>query len=331
MRGPVLVTGGGGFLGRAIVRRLREAGIAVRTFSRSRYPELEELGAEQIRGDLGDADAAAAACAGMTTVFHTAAKAGVWGPPDAYHRANTAGTEHIIAGCRAAGARLIHTSSPSVIFSGTDIRGGDEHLPYSSHFSTHYPRTKALAEQAVRRAALEGLSCLILRPHLIWGPEDPHLVPRVLARGRRLRIIGDGANKVDTIYIDNAADAHLLAAMALSEKPELSGRVYFVSQGEPVNLWEMLNRILAAGGQPPVTRHIPVTAARWIGAALEGVWGIFRLPGEPFLTRFVAEELSTSHWFDISAARRDLGYVPAVSTDEGLARLAKWLDEIRAA
>lgn len=233
----------------------------------------------------------------------------------------------MLTACRAENvARLIHTSSPSVIFDGRDMTGVDESVPYPPRHGAHYPRTKALAEQSVRRAALHGLHCVSLRPHLIWGPGDHHLAPRILARAHRLRVVGDGRNKVDTIYIDNAAHAHLLAAHALREHPELSGRVYFISQGEPILLWDMVNAILAAGGKPPVTRSIPARTARIVGAACEALYLVLRRKEEPPMTRFVAEELSTSHWFDITAARRDLGYAPLVSTEEGLRRLAEWLN-----
>mgnify|MGYP006273276361 CR=1 FL=1 len=325
----VLVTGGGGFLGSAIVRRLVEQGERVRTFSRKRYSALAELGVSQMEGDLTDPDAVTAACEGIELVFHTAAKPGVWGRYADFYDPNTTGTLNILAACRRAGvSRLVHTSSPSVVFDGTDQEGVDESVPYPEHFHAHYPHTKAMAEKAVVEAARAGaVKAVALRPHLIWGPGDPHLVPRILQRGDSLRRIGDGHNRVDTIYIDNAADAHLLAAEALRNKPEISGRVYFISQDAPIPLWEMVDAILAAGGRPPVQGHISPATARRIGAVLEWIYRTFRLPGEPRLTRFVVDELSASHWFDIGAARRDLGYDPRVSTEEGLRRLGEWLRE----
>ena len=166
---------------------------------------------------------------------------------------------------------------------------------------------------------------MILRPHLIWGPGDPHLAPRILARARRLRRVGDGTNKVDTIYIDNAAHAHVLAMEKLMQNPGLSGRIYFISQDDPVFLWEMIDRILAAGGKPPVGKTISPKAAYAAGAVLETVFKLLKISREPPMTRFVAKELASSHWFDITAAKKDLGYAPKVSTEEGLRRLAQSL------
>jgi nucleoside-diphosphate-sugar epimerase len=166
---------------------------------------------------------------------------------------------------------------------------------------------------------------IVLRPHLIWGPRDSHLVPRIIARAKRLVRVGDGKNLVDTIYIDNAADAHILAADRLEENHKLSGNVYFISQGEPVPLWDMVNDILRVAGFAPVKRSISRRTAWVIGAMLEACYKLFKLSGEPQMTRFVAEELATAHWFDISAAKRDLGYVPRVSTKQGIRRLEKWL------
>jgi nucleoside-diphosphate-sugar epimerase len=261
-------------------------------------------------------------------VFHVAAKAGVWGSYEAFHQPNVVGTRNVIQACRDQGVgRLVYTSSPSVVFNGRDMEGLDESVPYSHVHLAHYPRTKAAAEQMVRAAASPSLRTLALRPHLIWGPGDNHLVPRIIQRARRLRQVGDGRNKVDTIYVDNAAQAHILAAEKLAKRPELSGRVYFISQDAPIPLWEMVNAILAAADLPPVKRTLSVAAARRAGAVLEWVYRIFRLPGEPPMTRFVAEELATSHWFDIRAAREDLGYRPLISTEEGLRRLRQWLKE----
>lgn len=324
--GPVLVTGGGGFLGRAIVTRLVGMGETVCSFNRSTYALLEELGVEQIRGDVCDAAAVAAACRGCRVVFHTAARAGVWGSEASFHGPNVTGTRNVVTACRGRhDTVLVHTSSPSVVFDGTDMEGVDERVPYPARFHAPYPRTKARAEQIVRRAAARGLAAVILRPHLIWGPGDNHLVPRILARGRRLRRIGDGRNRVDTIYIDNAVDAHLLAARRLLADRTLAGRIYFVSQDEPVPLWDMIDRILAAGGHPPVRGCISPRTALFAAAVLERLYGWLRIRREPPLTRFVVRELATAHWFDIAAARRDLGYRPRVDTAEGLRRLRRWL------
>ncbi len=323
-----LVTGGGGFLGGAITRLLLARGDTVQSFSRGDYPELARLGVVQFRGDLADRAAVLRAAAGCDVVFHSAAKPGVWGSYGDYYRTNVIGTQNVIAACRSLGIeRLVYTGSPSVVFDGRDVEKGDESLPYPGHYEAHYPATKALAEKEVLAANSPSLATVSLRPHLIWGPGDNHLVPRIVARGRKgkLRRIGNRPCLVDTIYVDNAAHAHLLAFDCLAPGSAIAGKAYFISNDEPLPLWDMVNRILAAAGLPPVTRSIPAPLAIAAGALLETAWGVLRLSGEPPLTRFVAREMATAHWFDISAARRDLGYEPRVSIDEGLRRLAQWL------
>lgn len=321
----ILVTGGGGFLGRAIVQRLLARGDHVRSFARGAYPELEAVGVEVMRGDLTDLQAVRTACRDRELVFHTAAKPGVWGSWESFYQPNFLGTKNILAACRLEGVtRLVYTSSPSVVFSGTDLQGVDESLPYPTTYHAHYPKTKALAEQLVLAASCPQLQTVALRPHLIWGPGDPHLIPRLIERHRRLRIIGHGRNLVDATYIDNAADAHLFAGDRLGPHTPVAGRVYFISQGEPLPLWDLINRILAAAGLPPVTRRIPRWAACALGGALELAYRLLPLNGEPRLTRFVADELATDHWFDLAAARRDLGYQPKISTEAGLIKLAEW-------
>jgi len=322
----VLVTGGGGFLGYAILKLLSERRDIVTSFSRRFYPELESLNTMQIRGDISDKNAVGDACRGKELVFHTAAKPGVWGDYKEYYRTNVEGTINVLEGCCKHNVScLIHTSSPSVVFDGNDMEGTDESVPYPRVFHAHYPQTKAIAEQHVLKASMAGLKTIILRPHLIWGPRDKHFVPRIIERAKRLRIVGNGKNMVDTIYIDNAAYAHILAADSLEKDKDLSGKIYFISQGIPVPLWEMVNNILKAGGLPPVTRTIDPKIAALAGAFLESLYGLLHIRSEPPMTKFLAKELATSHWFDITAAKRDLGYAPTVSTEEGLKRLEEWL------
>ncbi|NNF99179.1 MAG: NAD-dependent epimerase/dehydratase family protein [Desulfobacteraceae bacterium] len=323
-----LVTGGGGFLGKAIVQRLIGRGDKVRSFSRKFYPDLKEMGVEQVPGDLSDARSVIKAVTGMDTVYHVAAKPGVWGKYADFYRTNAQGTNNIIDACRCSRvSAFVHTSSPSVVFDGSSMEGVDESAPYPASYCAHYPRTKAMAEQAVVSAARNGLPAIILRPHLIWGPGDNHLVPRILARANKLRQVGGGENRVDTIYIDNAAEAHINAEEALRNTPALSGNIYFISQDDPIRLWDMVNRILAAGGYPQITGTVSTRAAWVAGALLELIYKTLGIRGEPIMTRFVAKELATSHWFDISAAKRDLGYRPKISTAEGLERLSGWLKE----
>lgn len=320
-----LVTGGGGFLGGAIVRMLVARGDHVRSLSRQRYPELDALGVEQVQGDIGDGVAVEDAAARCDVIFHVAAKAGVGGRYNDYYEANVIGTENVASACWQHGiTRLVYTSSPSVVFDGRDMEGVNESVPYPSHYHAHYPSTKAEAERLVIAANGPRLATVSLRPHLIWGPGDNHLVPRLLVRGRagKLRRIGNHEPVIDSTYIDNAAEAHVLAADRLAVGSPIAGRVYFISNGEPMPMWDLVNKILAAGGVAPVTRSVPVWVAVAVGRVLETLYAAFRPDAEPPMTRFVARELATSHWFDLSAARRDLGYEPRVSIEEGLRRLA---------
>jgi len=326
----VLVTGGGGFLGKAIVKILVARGDKVTSFSRGFYPELDLWKVRQHQGDIADSQAVNDACEGMDVVYHVAAKAGVWGSFEDFHRANVLGTENVIAGCREKRVgRLVYTSSPSVVFDGNDMEGGNESVPYPTSFHAPYPATKAMAEKIVREAAFSDLGIIILRPHLIWGPGDNHLLPGIVSRAKRLRRIGNGTNVVDTIYVDNAAHAHVLAGDRLKADPSLSGNIYFISQDDPIPLWEMVDHFLKAAGLPPVQGNVSVRVAYWVGGLLEWVFKTFPLKGEPSMTRFAARELATSHWFDISRAKQDLGYVPLVSTKEGLERMTDWLNKRR--
>ena len=321
-----LVTGGGGFLGGAIVRLLRQRACRIRSFTRTAYPWLDEFDVEQVFGDLADPDAVEKAVADCDVVFHVAAKAGVWGRYADYFATNVTGTQNILAACKKLGVRkLVYTSTPSVVHGGSELAGVNESVPYPKHFDAAYPETKAIAEKAVLAANCADLATVALRPHLIWGPGDPHLIPRVLARAKqgRLRRLGSKPVIVDVTFIDNAAEAHLLAADRLDIGSPIAGKAYFITNGEPVDLWVFLNRVLAEAGLPPTTKSMSVWKARLAGRVLEWVYRILRLPGEPAMTRYVANQLATSHWYDIDAAKRDLGYAPRVSVEEGLKRLGE--------
>lgn len=332
-----LVTGGGGFLGRYIVEQLVARGDRVRSFGRGAYPELESMGVEVVRGNIQDRRAVVDACADIDCVFHTAALPGIGGPWELFRATNLDGTKNMIHACQHHGVqRLVYTSSPSATYAGQEQCGVDESVGYDVDWlekhGAHYSRSKARAEQAVHAAnGVEGLHTCALRPHLIWGPRDQHLIPRLIARAKsgRLRRVGDGTNLVDMIYVENAAAAHLQAADALAEVDSpVAGNAYFLSQGEPVNCWQWIDEILALANLPPVRKSISYPAAWRVGAALEKVYGWLRLKSEPPMTRFLAAQLATSHWFDIGAARQDFGFQPQISTAEGMQRLGKWLSEV---
>ncbi|MCA9200007.1 MAG: NAD-dependent epimerase/dehydratase family protein [Planctomycetales bacterium] len=320
-----LVTGAGGFLGEYIVEKLVARGDAVRTLARGSYAGLEKLGVEIRRGDVRDAQTVYAACEDIDCVFHTAAVAGIWGPWEHFHSINTQGTKNVIDACwHHQVPRLVFTSSPSVTFDGTDQCGVDESAEYPQKWLCHYSHTKALAEQLVIAAnGQDGLLTCSLRPHLIWGPRDNHLIPRLLQRAQdgKLRIVGDGTNLVDIVYVENAADAHLLAADSLKPGSNTCGRNYFISQGEPVNCWNWINEILVRAGLKPVSKKISKEAAWRIGHGMEVVYQLLGWSSEPRMTRFLAAQLATSHYFDIQRARSDFGYVPQISTQEGMRRL----------
>lgn len=324
----VLVTGVSGFLGKRLAHALLQQGCHVKGLCRRKQPELASQGVELIYADLADATATRNACRDTDTVFHVAAKVGVWGKTQEFLDANVSGTQAIINGCRDFGVRkLVYTSTPSVVFNGKDIAGDNESLPYGQDIPCPYPTSKVIAEKAVLAAddlPPGDLRTVALRPHLIWGVGDPNLVPRVLDRTRKgkLRIVGNGQNKVDLSYIDNVVDAHLCAERALDRaENNPGGKAYFISNDEPVVLWDWINQLLAAHDLAPITRSMPLKKATQAGAILETLWRVLRLKGEPPMTRFVASELAKDHWFDISAARRDLGYQPKISMAEGMQRL----------
>jgi nucleoside-diphosphate-sugar epimerase len=325
----VLVTGGAGFLGQALCRALLAEGHAVSSFQRSHSPALEAMGVRQLRGDLADAGAVHAAFEGQDAIFHNAAKAGAWGSHASYFSANVTGTRNVLAAMRAHGiGKLVYTSTPSVTHSGrTPVEGGNEtDTPYGRGFKAPYPATKLIAEEEVLAANDATLATVALRPRLIWGPGDTQLLPRLVDRARagRLRFIGGGHNRMDTTYIDNAAQAHIDAFKVLAPGAANAGKAYFISNGEPRPVRQIVNDMLAAAGVAPVTGSVPYPVAYAAGALLEGVWTVFGLKGEPPMTRFLAEQLSTPHWYDISAAQRDFGYTPKITTAEGLQRLAAW-------
>ncbi len=368
----VLVTGGTGFLGRHIVERLLAQGRSVTVLARHVAPDLEKRGVRFIVASLNDIAAATDACTGIETVFHVAAKVGVWGRYDDFFRTNVLGTRALLAGCHKHGVRyFVHTSTPSVVYNGRDLANANESLPLTTDCPSPYPLTKAIAEREILAANSATLRTIALRPHLIWGVGDPHLVPRILARARsgRLRIVGDGKNRIDMVHVENAADAHLLAETALRQSNPLSckppatdkctadaayntlhhtpsaiandnapsyksrdpaGKAYFITNAEPIIMWQWINKLLIALGEPAITRQISLSTASRIGSVCETLWHLLPLRSEPPMTRFIANELAKNHWFDPAAAQRDLGYTPRISMAMGTAQLIAHLLKNRA-
>lgn len=323
-----LVTGGGGFVGLAIVRQLVANGVETSVVGRHQYPAVEEVGARCLIGDIRDREFLEQAFREHDTVFHVAAKAGIWGDRESYYSINVQGTENVVEACRTNNIRaLVYTSTPSVVFDGSDLQGLDEALPYSSSPLCHYAETKILAEKKVLAANSEALQTTAIRPHLVWGPGDTQIIPRLIQRGRQgsLKIVGKGSNKVDISYIDNVADAHILAARNLVFSKTAAGQAFFISQGEPVVLWEWINDLFQKISIQPVRKHVSFKTAYRVGTVLEWLYNLLRLESEPQMTRFLAEQLAMSHWFSIAKAETILNYSPKVSTSEGVERLVNWL------
>lgn len=324
----ILVTGGGGFVGKAIVKMAAEKGLDCTVIGRNRYPEVEALGGRCLCGDIRDATFMGKAINHVDTVFHVAALAGIWGTWSEYYGINVQGTANVIAACRKNSIpHLVYTSTPSVVFNRDHIQGSDEGLPYADRFLCNYAKSKVMAEKLVLAAQDETLSTCAIRPHLIWGPGDPHLIPRLLQKGKRgqLKRVGSGANMVDISYVDNVAHAHILAGHNLHTDKRAAGKAYFVSQLKPVNLWEWINELFTRVGIAPVTQSVPFSIAYAAGAAMEVVHNIWMKEQEPRMTRFLAEQLAKSHYFSCAAIERDLGYSPVVSTEDGMKNLVNWI------
>lgn len=320
----VLVTGGGGFLGSHIVDKLLAAGHEAAVFGRRDYPALRAKGVRCHRGDLADPAAVREAAKGAEAVVHTAAIPGIWGEYDLYYRANVLGTVNMLDAAREAGAaRFLYTSTPSVVHGGHSIEGGDESLPYPDHYLTPYAATKAEAEKAVLAANVSGFATAAIRPHLIFGPRDTQLIPKLLQRARagRLRRVGDGTNLLSVSYVENVADAHVLALEALRPGGKAAGQAYFVNEPEPVNCWDFINSLIRGAGLPEVRRAVPYRLAYAAGWLCEKAYGLLGRKDDPPVTRFLATQLATSHWFRTDKAERDLGWRPRVPLKEGVRRM----------
>ncbi|NRA37988.1 MAG: NAD-dependent epimerase/dehydratase family protein, partial [Planctomycetes bacterium] len=314
-----LITGGGGFLGSAIAKRLVERGFTVTCLQRSACPELEDLGIHCVQASITDFSALLNAFKEQDVIFHVAAKAGIWGSYDSYYQANVIGTENVIAACKRLGIqKLIYTSSPSVVFDGSDENGIDESEPYPDKHLSYYSQTNAIAEQRILKANDAYCATVSLRPHLIWGPGDNHLLPRLInkAQNGRLPLLGD--QLVDSTFIENAVHAHLKAFASLSINASCSGKAYFISNGEPIPMPQLINKLLACAGVTAVEKRISPKFAYMAGFICECIYRLCALNSEPPITRFVARQLSTAHWFNLQAAEHDIGYTPLISFDDGL-------------
>jgi nucleoside-diphosphate-sugar epimerase len=328
----VLVTGGGGFLGRYIVEKLLELKCGdIRILGRSSQQELKQLGVDVVEGDLRDYDVVKKACENRSIVFHVAAKAGYWGAREDYFSINVTGTDNILKACMEMNVgSCVYTSSPSVAYPPTKhIENMDEDAPYPASYLAYYPESKAVAEQHVLQHNSETLKTTALRPHLIWGPRDPHLLPRVIERAKqgRLRIVGDGLSKVDMTYVENAAVAHLNAAENLLTTQTAAGKAYFISDDQPVKLWKWINELLVACHAPTVDKKISYNVAYGLGLVMEGIFSFLPASLEPPMTRFVAGQLAFSHYFNISRAKNELNYSPAISPEVAFKRTVDWLEK----
>ncbi len=328
-----LVTGGGGFLGRRLVELLLQQDEQVTVLARSRYPEVEALGARCVQADLRDKGKLVSAVQGHDLVFHVASLTGFWGKKGAndYWAVNVDGTNNLLEVMEAVGVRrLVYTSTPSVVGYAHDVANGAQDLPYADPHQSIYPESKAAAEAEVLRANGPMLATVALRPHLIFGPGDNHLLPRLVQRGAagKLPIIGDGSAKVDVTYIDNAAWAHLDAANALiAHTAPCAGKPYFIGNEAPVLLYDWINEILDGLGHPPLTKTLSRDTARRLAAVVEWMWDTLPVPGEPRLTPFLVDGLARDHWYDPAPARRDLGYHPRVEMPEAMKATITWLKQ----
>jgi nucleoside-diphosphate-sugar epimerase len=319
----VLVTGARSLLAGQVVRQLVQRGDEVVVLQRTGSAVADEFGLAQHLGDVVDADVVAEAMAGVEAVIHAAARVGVVGTRRQFFQTNVVGTRVVLAAAREAGvARFVYVSSPSVAHTGSALAGCGARPAVPRHAKGEYSKSKALAEQETLAADGPAIATLAVRPHLVWGPGDSQLVGRIVERARRgrLALVAGGRPLIDTTYVDNAADA-LVAAVDRADAGH--GRAFIVSNGEPRTYEELITRICLAAGVRPPTRSVPRAAAWLAGAAAETAWKVSGREDDPPMTRFIAGQLGTAHWFDLRDTRDVLRWRPAVSLDEGFARLAE--------
>jgi 2-alkyl-3-oxoalkanoate reductase len=320
----VLITGGGGFLGRSLAKKLLDLGYIVTVLGRHSYPKFKK-NFSYIKADVRNLSSMVKALENQDAVFHTASIPGIWGRYDNFYKTDVNGTQNIIFACQKNKVKkLIYTSSPSVVFSQNDIEGVNEQVPYPDKYLCHYSKTKAIAEKMVIAAnGNQNLATVCIRPHLIWGPGDPHLLPRIVnrAKNRKLIRVGEGKNLVDMIYIDNAVEAHIKVFEKLDINSPVAGKSYFVSDDKPILLWGWIDLILNELNLPAITKQISFKYAFFLGRSLEFFYKIFGVNKEPLMTRFLATQLAKSHYFDITQSKKDFGYKPIVTNEEGVKRL----------
>jgi nucleoside-diphosphate-sugar epimerase len=317
------VTGGSGFIGGRLIARLIAAGGRVQALARSDASArvVEELGAEAVRGDLGDRDSMRAGAEDCEAAFHLAAQLGQWGTREEFVAGNVTGTENALAATREAGVRrFVHCGTEAALLAGEPLRSVDETAPLRPDSKAHYPATKALAEQAVRSASADGFETVVVRPRLVWGEGDTTLLPEIVTavKAGRFAWVGGGDHLTDTTHVDNVVEGLLLGA-----ERGAGGEAYFVSDGEPVMFREFVSALLETQGVEPPTRTMPAWLAGAVAAGTEGAWRLLRIKGEPPLTRLAVWLSSQECTIDISKARRELGYEPVITRDEGLAAMAR--------
>ncbi len=315
------VTGGSGFIGGHLVARLVASGARVRALARSdsSAATVERLGAEAVRGELGDRDSLAAGAAGCEVTYHLAAHLGQWGRREEFVAGNVTGTENALAASREAGVRrFVHCSTEAALLAGEPLRHVDETAPLRPDSKALYAATKARAEIAVRDAAADGFETVAVRPRLVWGEGDTTLLPELVAavEAGRFAWIGGGRHLTSTTHVDNVVEGLLRGA-----ERGRSGEAYFVTDGDPVVFREFVSELLRTRGVEPPTRSIPAPVAALVAAGSETAWRLLRLGGEPPLTRLAVWLSAQECTIEIGKARSELGYEPVVDRERELAAM----------
>lgn len=323
----VLITGGGGFLGQAVAKKCVERGYKVWSLSRNTYPELTAMGVLQIQGDVTHTMDVQKACRGKDIVFHLAARKGGWGRLSKYYKTNVKGTRNIIAACKTARVQvLVYTSSTRATMDQNGHYVDDACQAYPERFQNNFAMSKAFAEQAVIKASTKDFRCIVLRPHMIWGPGDTSTIPGLFKHRRWILKIGNGQNKVSGIFIDNAADAHLLAAEKTAVDERLSGKVLVLAQDEPLVLWDFIGKIESWTGRKMILLSLPKSVVMPVGKLMECFFRLTDIQSSPCLTRNIVIELAGSHVFNIKELKNSLGFLPSVSVQKGYELYKAWLE-----